>query len=94
MSLLFLVLLIIGVGCVPPLQYEAVKKELSASQEERNALKKKLNQCEAQNKKLAEEIRSPIKKTIEPKELEEIKKKAFDETDKKYRIRIQRKAPR
>src|SRR5258706_16470794 len=83
--------LILFSGCVPPLQHEVMKQQLDVVVAERDSMKKKLIACEDQNRKLAERLRSrPVRSSVEPAELAEIKKKAFADAEKKYRLRIDR----
>ena len=76
-------------SCVPMPVYQELKRKLSASQEERNFLKKSLKDCETENKKLTE-TPPPVRKPIDKEELEEIKRKAFEEVDQNYKLRTRR----
>lgn len=91
-------LLILLTGCVPIPVYQELQKKMSSVQEEKNNLKKKLEQCEGKIKKLQEDMKmEPPKQTINqkplaPSELEEIKRKALDDTEKRFQLRIRQKA--
>ena len=77
-------------GCVPMVQYEKLEKNLSATKAQRDTLKKRIISCEETIKGLKEAQKIVPKTAINDAELEEIKKKAFEEAEKKYQERINR----
>jgi len=81
-------LLVILMGCVPLGLHE---KRLSAINAERNVLRKKLNECEGKPKIHAPvQIQIQSRPTIDQAELEQIKKKALEEAEQNYKLRMNR----
>lgn len=83
----FLCLSLCLTSCVPVPVYKELQKKISASQKERNDLRKQLNQCEEQNKNLTGKLNEkplPVRQPIDQVELEAIKKQALEEVKKKY----------
>lgn len=79
-------------GCVPLSQYQELEKSLSATKAERDVMKKVIDVCESRNKKLKETKKTgPVTPVINETELEEIKKEALSEAERKYKARINRK---
>ena len=78
-------------------QYQQLEMELSAAHAERNENSKKLLECEYANEKLLEKLKAkpptvkvPIADQIDQTELDEIKEKALEETERKFQIRMNR----
>lgn len=85
-------LIICGCKTVPVYRYDALERKLNETIAAKNDMKKRAESCEDHNRQLIKTLRAvPIQTPIEPTELEEIKKKAFEEAENKYRIRIKRK---
>lgn len=83
-------------GCVPLPIYQEQQKKLSAALADRNALTQDILTCEKQNKRLIEALKSRprvmTKDPIDQKELDEIKKKALEDAERRFKLRM-RKGP-
>lgn len=88
-------------GCVPYPLYQTKERELSASYGQRNEDAKRLATCEERVRGLKESVKDAAKQkqttiivpmavenTINQKELEEIKKRALEETEKKFHEKV------
>lgn len=80
------------IGCVPIPIYQENQKKVSALQAQLNLARKRLEECEGQNKNLKSQPKpSPVKIVIEQDELNEIKKKSLEEAERKSKSKNQPK---
>lgn len=80
-----------NVGCIPMIQYEAKDKELGRVKSELKKVKNDLGMCQVENRGLEEDLKKkpvPVASPISETELQEIKKRAFYEAEKKYKSGI------
>ncbi len=80
-------------GCVPLIQYQSLEKRLSGAMAERNEMTKDLAVCGERNRQLVDALKAkplarPAVEKIDRDELEEMKKKAYEETEHKYQLRM------
>ncbi len=84
-------------GCVPIQLYQDQQKKLSSINAERNNLTKELKKCDKQNKDLVDALKAKPTTTIiekqvaeplKPEELDEIKRQALQEAERKFKLRM------
>jgi len=87
-TIIVLVLIIVS-GCVPVLEYRRLQKKLSDETTEKARAKQETKLCLERNKNLIEASKSkPAPAEIGQSELEAIKKKAFEEAERKYKAGV------
>lgn len=81
-------------GCVPLAEHRKLQKKIGAIAEENNTARMNKTICEERVKRLELDNRHLIEKLsapqppLEAEKLEEIKKQAFEEVDRKFNIRV------
>ena len=85
-------LIVVAVGCIAPIKHSSAgleDKELAMEIDRRKKAEDRVTLLEEENKKLTRALRSRVLITNIPKEdLDEIKKQALEEAEKKYKARI------
>jgi len=94
MKLAFIAIAISLGGCVPFPVYQEQQKKLSAALADRNMLTQDMINCEKQNKRLIEALKARprviTKDSIDSKELDEIKRKALEDAERRFKLRMRK----
>lgn len=85
-------------GCVPLPVHQELQKKLSVRNAQANNQVKELEKCEAENRELKKALKErpvqvierPVlnKEPIKQEELEEIKKKALEDAERRFKLRM------
>lgn len=86
--------MVLMLGCLPPIQQTLMSRKIQALTVERDVARDELAECREKIKKLESKILSktlqPTQTKINSAELEQIKKQAFEEAERKYKDRVEK----